>query len=73
MFVALAIQHAMHRRHIVIVTCDVVHATLHITRNNTPIHNILSTALLCISQTALGTFPEDGNITPKHVGATTHN
>jgi hypothetical protein len=26
-----------------------------------------------ISQKALGTFPEDGNILPKHVGATIHN
>jgi hypothetical protein len=46
----------------------------HATRNNTPIHNILSTApQLSISQKALGTFPEDGNIMPKHVGATIHN
>jgi hypothetical protein len=41
---------------------------------NTPIHNILSTApQLSISQKALGTLPEDGNVMPKHVGATTHN
>jgi hypothetical protein len=26
-----------------------------------------------ISQRALGTLPEDGNVMPKHVGATTHN
>jgi hypothetical protein len=39
-----------------------------------PIHNILSTApQLSISQKALGTFPEDGNVMPKHVGATIHN
>jgi hypothetical protein len=25
------------------------------------------------SQKALGTLPEDGNVMPKHVGATTHN
>jgi hypothetical protein len=38
------------------------------------IHNILSTApQLSISQKALGTLPEDGNVMPKHVGATTHN
>jgi hypothetical protein len=24
-------------------------------------------------QKALGTFPEDGNVMPKHVGATIHN
>jgi hypothetical protein len=46
----------------------------HVTRHNTPIHNILSTApLLSISQKALGTLPEDGNVMSKHVGATIHN
>jgi hypothetical protein len=35
------------------------------------IHNILSTApQLSISQKALETLPEDGNVIPKHVGAT---
>jgi hypothetical protein len=39
-----------------------------------PIHNILSTApQLSISQKALGTLPEDGNVIPKHVGATIRN
>jgi hypothetical protein len=43
-------------------------------RHNTPIHNILSTApQLSISQKALGTLPGDGNVMPKHVGATMHN
>jgi hypothetical protein len=42
--------------------------------DNMPIHNILSTApQLSISQKALGTLPEDGNVMPKHVGATIHN
>jgi hypothetical protein len=42
--------------------------------HNTPIHNILLTApKLSISQKALGTLPEDGNVMPKHVGATIHN
>jgi hypothetical protein len=46
----------------------------HVTRHNTPIHNILSTAhQSSISQKALGTLPEDGNLMPKHVGATMHN
>src|SRR5215468_5233135 len=46
----------------------------HATRHNTPIHNILSTApQLSISQKALGTLPEDGNVMTKHVGATIHN
>jgi hypothetical protein len=41
---------------------------------DTPIHNILSTApQLSISQKALGMLPEDGNVMPKHVGATIHN
>jgi hypothetical protein len=43
------------------------------TSKNTPIHNILSTApQLSISQKAIGTLPEDGNVMPKHV-ATIHN
>jgi hypothetical protein len=36
--------------------------------------NTLSTApQLSISQKALGTFPEDGNVMPKRVGANIHN
>jgi hypothetical protein len=47
-------------------------ATHHVTRHKTPIHNILSTApQLSISQKTLGKLPEDGNVMPKHVGATT--
>jgi hypothetical protein len=46
----------------------------HVTGHNTPIHNILSTApQLSISQKALGTLPEDGNVMPKPVGDTIHN
>jgi hypothetical protein len=38
------------------------------------VRNILSTApQLSISQKALGTLSEDGNVMPKHVGATIHN
>jgi hypothetical protein len=49
-------------------------ATHHVTRHNPPIHNILSTAPeLSISQNALGTLPEDGNVMTKHVGATIRN
>jgi hypothetical protein len=52
----------------------VVRETHHVTRHNTPIHNILSTApQLSIYQKALRTIPEDGNVMPKHVGATIHN
>jgi hypothetical protein len=48
--------------------------THHVTRHNMPIHNILSTSRkLSISQKALGTLPEDGNVMPKHVEATVHN
>jgi hypothetical protein len=46
----------------------------HVISHNTLIHNIPSTApQLNISQKALGTLPEDGNLMPKHVGATIHN
>jgi hypothetical protein len=49
-------------------------ATHNVTKHNTPIHNILSTApQLSISQKALVTLPEDGNVMPKHVGATIRN
>jgi hypothetical protein len=56
-----------------VMSSDVVRAH-HVTRHNTPIHNILSTApQLSIPQKALGTLPEDGNVMPKHVGATIYN
>jgi hypothetical protein len=46
----------------------------HVTKHNTPIHNILSTApQLSVSQKALRTLPENGNVMPKHVGAIIHN
>jgi hypothetical protein len=45
----------------------------YVTRHNTPIHNILSTAQLSISQKGLGTLPEVGNVMPKYIGATIHN
>jgi hypothetical protein len=49
-------------------------ATQQATKHNKPIHNILSTApQLSISQKALDTLPEDGNLMPKHVGATIHD
>jgi hypothetical protein len=49
------------------VSSNVVH-------NNAPIHIIPSTVhQLSISQKALGTLPEDGNVMAKHVGATVHN
>jgi hypothetical protein len=49
-------------------------ATHNVTRHNTSIHNILSTApQLSISQNALDLFHENGNVMPKHVGATIHN
>jgi hypothetical protein len=39
-----------------------------------PIHNFISTApQLSISQKALRMLPDDGNVMPKHVGATIHN
>jgi hypothetical protein len=49
-------------------------ATHHVTKHNTPIHYILSTApQLSISQKALETLPEYGNVMPKHVGAIIYN
>jgi hypothetical protein len=55
------------------VSSDVVRA-YHVTRHNTLIHNILSTGRqVSISQKALKTLPDDGNVLPKHVGATIHN
>ena len=57
-----------------VVSSDVVRGTHHVTRHNTPVHNILSTASqLSISQKALGTLPEDGNVMSKHAEATIHN
>jgi hypothetical protein len=52
-----------------------IHCHLHhVTRHNTPIHNILPTApQLSNSQKALGTLPVDGNVMQKHVGDTIHN
>jgi hypothetical protein len=62
----------MFRHYIVIFRSEI--ATQHITKYNTPIHNILPTApQLSISEITLGSFPEDGNAIPKHVGATMHN
>jgi hypothetical protein len=59
---------------IIIPSKNVTWCIRHVTRHNTPIHNILSTApQLSISQKALGTLPDDGNVMPKHVGATIHN
>ena len=52
------------------VLCLVTWCVRTTSRDNTPIHNILSTApQLSISQKAQGTLPEDGNVMPKHVGA----
>jgi hypothetical protein len=52
----------------------VVRFTHHVTRHNTPIHNILWTApQLSISQKALETLLEDANVMSKHVGATIHD
>jgi hypothetical protein len=56
-----------------VISSDLV-GTHYVTRQNTPIYNILSTApQFSISQKALGTLPEDGNVMPKQVGATIHN
>jgi hypothetical protein len=47
--------------------------THHVTKHNTSIHNILSTApQLSIYQEALGTLPEDGNVMPKQTCRSYH-
>jgi hypothetical protein len=57
-----------------VVSSDVARTAHQVTRHNTPISNILSIApQLSISQKVLGTLPEDGNVIPKHVGATINN
>jgi hypothetical protein len=49
-------------------------ATHHVTKHYTPIHDILLTApQVSISQKALVTLLEVGNVMPKHVGATIYN
>jgi hypothetical protein len=49
-------------------------ATHHVTKHNMPIHNILSTVPhLSISQKALGTLPNEGNVILKHKVYTIHN
>jgi hypothetical protein len=56
------------------ISSDVVCTAHHVTRHNMPILNSLSTVpQLSISQKALGTLPEGGNVIQKHVGATIHN
>jgi hypothetical protein len=60
-------------------TCDVMRGDLRSPRTTSldttrPIHNILSTdPQLSISQKALGTLHEGGNVMLKHVGAIIHN
>ena len=57
-----------------VVFSNVVRTAHHVTRYNTAIHNIISTApQLSISQKALGTHPEDDNVMPKHVEDTIIN
>jgi hypothetical protein len=57
-----------------LLTWYVVITTHDANRHNTLIHNFLSTApQLTISQKTQGTLLEDGNVMPKHVGATIHN
>jgi hypothetical protein len=56
-----------------VVSSDVVRGDLR-SPLTTHIHNILSTvSQLSFSQKALGMLPEDGNVMPKHRGATIHN
>jgi hypothetical protein len=58
----------------IIYSSDVVRTAHHVTKHNTHTHNILSAApQFSSSQKAIGTLPVDGNVMPKHVGATIHN
>jgi hypothetical protein len=60
----------MFRHYIAIFRERSAIAAHHVTKHNSPIDNIPSTAVqLSISQTALGTLTEDGNVMPKHLGA----
>src|SRR5215510_10805833 len=57
-----------------VVSSDVVRGAHHVTRHNTSIHNILSTASqLSICQKALETLPEDGNVVRAAHHFTRHN
>jgi hypothetical protein len=56
------------------VLCIVTWCVHQVTGHHMPIHNILSTApQMSISQKAVGTLPEDGNVMSKHVRATINN
>jgi hypothetical protein len=67
-------KHILTKCTVHISSSDVVRGAYHVIRYSTPIHNNVSTApQLNISQKSLGPFPEDGNVMPKHVGATIHN
>jgi hypothetical protein len=70
-----SIIHLVYQLCMVATTCFgiTLHAHAHhVTRHNTPVHNILSTTpQFSISQKALETHPEDGNEMPKHTGKKT--
>jgi hypothetical protein len=52
----------------------IMYGSSYMFRHYIAIHNILSIApQLSISQKALVTLPEDGNIMPKHVGDSIYN
>jgi hypothetical protein len=54
--------------------CLVAQCTCTMPLDITPIHNIrLIAPQLSVSQNTLGMLPEDGDVMPKHVGATIHN
>jgi hypothetical protein len=56
------------------VLSEGLHFTHHVKRHNKHTHKNLTPAPhLSISQQALGTLPEDGNVITKPVGATVHN
>jgi hypothetical protein len=59
-----------------LMSCVCVYVCVYIYMRTTSLDTTCQSAIfyqLSISQKALGTLPEDGNIMPKHVGATIHN
>jgi hypothetical protein len=59
---------------VVIIIIIIINSEICMEQSKRLFHNILSTApQLSISQKVPGTLPEDGNVMPKHVGATIHN
>jgi hypothetical protein len=55
------------------VSSDMVPRAHHVTRHNTPIHNIIWTASTEHLSEDTRKAPEEGNVMSKHVATTIHN